>query len=59
MCKCKIYENYLKRIVECKDNPDPFGYLPALASEALDIPDIEDKTTTDYRGQKRKESKKW
>ena len=37
MCdKCEIYERYLKRIAACKHNPDPFGYLPALASEALD-----------------------
>ena len=36
MCeKCEIYEKYLKRIAACKDNPDPFGYLPALADEAL------------------------
>jgi len=33
--KCEIYEKYLKRIAACKDNPDPFGYLPALADEAL------------------------
>lgn len=37
MCdKCEIYERYLKRIAACKYNPDPFGYLPALANEALD-----------------------
>jgi hypothetical protein len=25
----------LERIARCKHNPDPFGYLPAIAAEAL------------------------
>lgn len=31
-----IYERALKRIAVCRDNPDPLGYLPVLAQEALD-----------------------
>jgi len=34
--KLETQTKYLKRIAACKHNPDPFGYLPALAQEALD-----------------------
>ena len=33
--EAKRLREALERIARCKDNPDPMGYLPAIAAEAL------------------------
>jgi len=41
--EAKRLREALERIARCKDNPDPMGYLPAIAAEALAAKEVGDE----------------